>query len=230
MTALIVSHNRPVFLIGGGEVDNDAFDRALALCGQRVAADGGADAALARGVVPDAVIGDLDSLSPAARARIPAGRLHHIAEQDSTDFEKCLSRIDAPLVHATGFTGYRLDHTLAVLHVLAAHPARRVMLWGSHDVVTLAPPQISLTLDPGCRLSLFPLAEVSGTSTGLHWPIDGLRFRPDRQIGTSNRAVDGGVTLTLNAPAMLLILPVRTAPALQQALRAAPGWPAVPAR
>ena len=34
----------------------------------------------------------------AARAAIPAERLHRIAEQDSTDFEKCLRNIRAPLV------------------------------------------------------------------------------------------------------------------------------------
>lgn len=204
MSALFAS-DRGVTLIGGGAVDGRDMSQALALAPGLVAADGGADAALRLGHLPDAVIGDLDSLSPAGRAAIPAARLHRIAEQDSTDFTKCLTRIDAPFVLAVGFQGKRLDHTLAVLASLAAHPGRRVVLVGRRDVTVLCPPVLDVPLAPGVRVSLFPMGPARGHSTGLHWPIDGIDFAPAGRGGTSNRAT-GPVCLRISGP-MLLILP-----------------------
>jgi thiamine pyrophosphokinase len=122
MPDVIVDSLENVTLIGGGAVDSAQLARALDLAPVLVAADGGADSALAAGHVPRAVIGDMDSLSAAARDTIPAARIHPVPEQDSTDFEKALSRIRAPLVLGLGFMGPRLDHMLAVYHGLLALP------------------------------------------------------------------------------------------------------------
>lgn len=229
MTGMIVSSNGPVLLIGGGAVDNAQFSILLTQCDQLVAADGGADKALAMGAVPDHVIGDLDSLSPQARRALPPGRIHQVAEQDSTDFEKCLTHLRAPLIHCLGFTGGRLDHCLAVLTTLTRLRACHCLLWDSEDIIALAPPRLSLMLGAGCRVSLYPMAQVTGTSRGLHWPIDGLVFEPAGQIGTSNRAVTDRVELGFDCPGMLILLPVEKATAMQRALSSAPGWPDVPA-
>ncbi|MGS4944670.1 thiamine diphosphokinase [Meridianimarinicoccus sp. RP-17] len=224
MTAPVLSSDGPVVLVGGGPVraadmaDAGAHDRPV------VAADGGADRALALGVTPRAVIGDMDSLSAAARAAL-GDAVHPVAEQDSTDFEKCLTRIAAPLVLAVGFGGGRLDHALAVFNALARLPMRRCVVLAAREVIVLAPPRIGLDLAPGTRVSLFPMAPVRGKSRGLHWPIDGIGFAPGGVIGTSNQA-EGPVDLAFDAPGMLLMLPRRCLGAVLAGLEAAPGWPA----
>ncbi|MGR3494351.1 thiamine diphosphokinase [Citreimonas sp.] len=226
MKTPIVTSEAPVLLVGGGPCDPEALRADAAACPVRVAADSGAGALLGIGVPPDAVIGDMDSLSEIDRAQLPARVLHPIAEQESTDFDKALRNIDAPLVIAHGFLGARLDHQLAALTVLARRPARRCVLVGRHDVAVLAPPALALDLPAGTRVSLFPMAPVTGRSTGLRWPIDGLRFSPDAVIGTSNEAL-GRVELALDGPGMVLILPVAHLAALRSALDAQPaGWPA----
>jgi thiamine pyrophosphokinase len=212
----IVRSARGVTLVGGGEIAPEEFTEALALAPTLVAADGGADAALALGRVPQAVIGDFDSITDAGRRAIPADRQHRIAEQDSTDFEKCLTAIAAPFVLALGFTGQRVDHTLAAFSALARHPARRCLIVSDHDVCFLAPPRLALDLPAGARLSLFPLGPVRGESRGLRWPIDGIAFSPEDRIGTSNE-VTGPVHLGFDAPRMLVILP---RPHLRVTLRA----------
>lgn len=194
-----------VTLVGGGTVDPADLAEALALAPVLVAADGGADGALAAGHLPDAVIGDFDSLSDAARAAIPAERLHHIAEQDSTDFEKCLTRIAARFVLGVGFSGPRMDHALAALSAMVRVQAPPVILIGEGDVILRAPPLIDLPLAPGTRVSLFPMGPAQGRSSGLRWPIDGIAFAPDGRIGTSNIAT-GPVRIEMQGP-MLLILP-----------------------
>lgn len=205
MTAPVVSSRHGVTLIGGGAVAPGDLEQALALAPLLVAADGGAAAALDHAFQPAAVIGDFDSLSSAAKAQLPPEALHHVAEQDSTDFQKCLTRIDAPFVLAVGFSGRRLDHTLAALNVLARLPAPHVVLIAAEDIVFLCPPHLSLRLPIGSRLSLFPMGPSRGSSRGLEWPIDGLEFRPDGRSGTSNR-VTGPVQLDIEGP-MLVMLP-----------------------
>ena len=223
----IVHSLTPVLLVGGGDCAPDQLGPLVRRAGAVVAADGGAEVLLSSGHFPDAVIGDMDSLSDAARARLPADRMHEISEQDSTDFDKCLRSIDAPLVWGAGFLGARLDHQLAAMTVLARHPDRRCVLIGAEDVVMLAPPRLSLDLDPGTRFSLYPLGPVSGRSTGLRWNIDGLAFAPDRMTSTSNEVAAPRVDLWLDAPRMLLILPVAAFPELERALeRSDARWPA----
>lgn len=192
-------------LVGGGALGPGDLAEALAVAPILVAADSGADAALDAGHIPDAVIGDFDSISAAARARIPTDRLHHVAEQDSTDFGKCLMRIDASFVLALGFEGRRLDHTLAALTVMARAGGRPVLMLGAEDVTFLAPAQLDLPLAPGTRFSLWPMGPARGTSTGLRWPIDGIAFAPDGRVGTSNEAL-GPVSLTIDGP-MLVLMP-----------------------
>ncbi|WP_353471387.1 thiamine diphosphokinase [Salipiger sp. H15] len=227
MNSGLIRSQSPVLLVGGGDCPAELLEPLLARSAIRVAADGGAAALLGAGVTPDAVIGDLDSLSAADRARIPADRVHRIAEQDSTDFDKCLRNIDAPLVLAAGFLGARLDHQLAAMTVLARRPDRPCLLVGREDVVALCPPDLTLELPVGSRFSLFPMGPVGGTSRGLRWPIDGLRFAPDRVTGTSNETDAPRVALSLDAPKMLVILPAQALAALERALLHAPSrWPA----
>jgi thiamine pyrophosphokinase len=227
---MIVHADAPVTLIGGGHLGTDDLATALTLAPRLVAADGGAAAALGQGHEPEAVIGDMDSLSPDLQARL-RDRLHPIAEQETTDFDKCLRSVAAPLIIAVGFTGGRLDHALAVLHSLVRHPHRPCLVLGPQDIVCLCPPQVQLDLTPDTPLSLFPLGLTSVRSSGLVWPTDDLTFAPDRRIGTSNTAT-GAVTLQAAGPAMLIILPRAALTLAVAALLAAPRWPrpAVPAQ
>lgn len=203
--AIITSIN-PVVILGGGEATIDDLSGALKTGSTLVAADGGADAALAWGYQPDAVIGDFDSISNQAQQEIPKEKLHRIPEQDTTDFDKALRSVEAPLILGLGFTGGRLDHELAALNVLVRHANKRCILIGPEDVTVALPSRLSLDLPIGSRLSLFPMSRVTGRSFGLRWPIEGLSFEPGKRTGTSNE-VTGPVSLEMDQPGMLLILP-----------------------
>lgn len=226
MNDIIVRTSRGVTLLGGGKARPSDLSAALRCAPCLVAADGGAGFALEQGLVPEAVVGDMDSLSPEARGALPPDRLHRISDQNSTDFDKALRSVEAPLVLGVGFLGRRVDHQLANLNVLVRRAGQPCILIGKHDVILPVPPRITLDLPPGCRVSLFPMTEVTGRSRGLHWPIDGLAMAPGGCVGTSNRVAAahvGPVTLDVDRPGLLLILP-RTA--LEVAVRAL--WPEAP--
>lgn len=221
----IVSSPTPITLIGGAEPAPDSVTDALKWGETVVCADGGADTALWAELEPAAIIGDMDSISQTARDTY-ADVFHPIDEQDSTDFDKALRHIAAPLVLGVGFSGARLDHELGSMNVLVRHPHRRCILIGADTIVMLCPPDITLDLERDTAVSLFPFAKVGCHSDGLRWPTAGLQFAPDGRTGTLNKS-DGAVQLRPDAPKMLLILP-RTALDLtvQALLQDGARWPA----
>lgn len=225
MNPRIVDRTTPITLVGGGAASLDDLAEARKLAPQVVAADGGAALCIRAGVMPLAVIGDMDSLDAPTRDAIPADRLHRIAEQDSTDFDKTLRSVSAPLMIGVGFLGKRVDHQLAALNRLVARPDKAVILLDHEDIVCHLPPHLSLPLAAQTRVSLFPMTPVSGQSTGLVWPIDGITFAPDDRVGTSNQA-EGPVTLEMQTPGMLLMLPRGCLSLLAAALLHAAPWPA----
>jgi len=207
MSDSIVQTSKNVTLVGAGEVTKGQLNAALAFAPYVVAADGGAQLALNCGITPKKVIGDFDSIDKAVLQEIPENSRFHVAEQESTDFDKCLGLISAPLILGVGFLGHRLDHQLAAFSSLVRHSSKACILIGAHDLIFHAPDQIKLDLKPGTRLSLFPMAPVRGVSKGLKWPIEGLEFSPVGKIGTSNSVTDGAISLSFEAPGMLVILP-----------------------
>ena len=220
----LVNCTHGVTLVGGGNAQFADLQAALALAPVLIAADGGANALADLGYTPRAIIGDMDSLRDELR-RDWAHLMHPIAEQDSTDFDKCLRSIVAPFVVGVGFAGARLDHTLSTMTALVRHGRSRVVLLSEQDVCFLAPPAITLPMKIGARVSLFPMAPVTGTSQGLVWPIAGIPFTPGGVIGTSNRAQADQVTLELDTPGMLILLERTMLAAALEALCSAPDWP-----
>ena len=206
MISKIIKSENPITLVGAGAVQQDDLKMLLGVAPRLVAADGGAKHALAINVVPDAVIGDFDSFPSDCHDRIPSGHKHHIREQNSTDFEKALSRVAAPLVFGIGVTGPRCDHQLAAFSCLIRFAHQRCLLIDSVQVIFLCPPEVEIFCEKDTLISLFPMVPLSAESTGLHWPLDGLDLGPDQEIGTSNHAESSKVCLSVNKPGLLVML------------------------
>lgn len=213
--AYIVSDGAVMGLIGGADVELDQFRRVLSITDNWIAVDGGADHCLAVDLKPSAVIGDLDSLSHLARDKF-AGLLCHISEQDTTDFEKTVSRVSAKAFVAMGFTGGRLDHTLSVLGVLARYPDQRILLLDQADVSFLAPAnEIILDIPVGTRIGLMPLADVVVTATGLTWPLDAAAMHPIGMVSSSNQVAQRRVTIAADGPLLVTVPPTQLAAVLK---------------
>jgi len=217
MKEKIVHSATGITILGGAKVKKRQITRAMDSAPFLVAADSGAETALKMGLMPDAVIGDMDSTTD-LETRVPKDRLHRITEQTSTDFEKCLYSVTAPFVIALGVIGSRLDHSLATLNALSTCREYPVIALGGKDLVFLCPPTLTIKLPVDTRLSLFPLGEVTGQSVGLEWPIEGLHFSPLGRVGTSNNTVASVVELHFDAPRMLVILPRKHLDAVLEAV------------
>lgn len=220
----IVHSLETVALVGGGLTTNNAIRRCFSVSNTLVGVDRGAEICRSMGLNPNRIIGDLDSLKDVSA--FDADTIHKFEEQDTTDFDKALRSIDAPLIVGAGFVDGRTDHYLACLNTLVTRPERRCVLLGAEDVVFVVPPKFTISLTPVTRVSLFPMAEVQGTSEGVKWPIDGLRLAPDGMIGTSNEAT-GAVTLKVDRPNLMMLLPADEFENVVDALKQCPAtWPA----
>jgi thiamine pyrophosphokinase len=195
-------------IVGGGAVDPallvELAERGVALVG----ADGGGDAIGDVGLVPAAIIGDLDSLTDRAGWE-QRTRVIHIPEQITTDFQKALYSTQAPVTLALGMTGKRLDHTLAALSaVLQFAPQRRLLLVDEVDVALAATGPVRFQAGMRERVSIHPLVLIRfERSAGLYYPMDGLLLEPGGLIGTSNEGTGGPVEIIPadNTPWLLIL-------------------------
>lgn len=207
----------PVLLLGHGPIAESSIQAGLARCAHIVAADGGADRALALGLTPDAIIGDMDSAQSLAHWRSLGVPIHRDDDQNTTDFEKCLSLIAAPRILALGFSAGQADHYLTNAAKLVGRALYNIILLDDTDIGFACPAELTLDLAPNTRVSLFPFAPVAASSTGLQWPLDGVPLAPLGQLATSNRAL--GRAQISNGQGLWVILAADALPAL---------WPAPP--
>jgi thiamine pyrophosphokinase len=194
-------------LLGGAAVAPPVMYRALKLAPKLYCADAGANTAVAMGIEPVAVVGDMDSITAATRAQLSCPVLLD-TDQNTTDFEKILAYAAENVVICLGFLGQRLDHSLAAMNALSKFPSKRAILVGEEDICFLSPPDMQISARKGDRVSLFPMRESRGKSRGLHWPLDPHVFHPHAQTATSNRATGDEVHLYEVSGAMLVILPL----------------------
>ncbi len=205
---VLLAYDHPIAIVGGGTVEpellRDMAEHGVTLIG----ADGGGDAIGAAGLLPGAIIGDLDSLVDRAGWE-KRTRVIHIAEQETTDFSKALYTTQAPVTLALGMTGKRLDHTLSALSaVLQVARDRHVLVVDEVDVALAVSGPFAFDARAGERVSLYPLLPIRFRgSTGLAYPLDDLLLEPGGRLGTSNAASGGRVEITpMDDTPWLLIL------------------------
>ncbi len=161
-----------------------------------IAADGGTRHALAAGVTPHVVIGDLDSLSADEQARVEAASSRTVRfspRKDETDLELALlhaAREGATEIIILAALGGRLDQTIANVLLLSLPELRELdvrIVEGAQEAF-LIHSEALIEGRPGDTVSLIPLGgdAVGVTAEGLEWPLhkDCLRFGPAR--GVSN--------------------------------------------
>jgi thiamine pyrophosphokinase len=187
-----------------------------------IGADGGAAQAAARGLLPDVVIGDLDSLPGEDRAFLEAQGCRFVVHpwaKDETDLELALrfaAEQGPQEIVILGALGGRLDHLLANVLLLAMPQVEGVpvrIVGGDQEALLVQGGEIATIQGlVGDLVSLLPLGgDARGvTTTGLAWALarDTLRFGSSRGVSnemTAARAcieVEEGYVLVVHGPAV----------------------------
>jgi len=210
-------------VIAGGRATDQGWQRWVRAGDWIIGADGGAARALAWGLVPDLVIGDMDSLPETARSSLESEGcrfIQHPRAKDETDLELALQfavKQGAREIVVLGALGGRLDHTLANVLLLAlpafAGVPIRIAEGGQQAILARGGEAIGLEGDPGDLVSLLPLGgDARGVSTeGLVWALHGDTLRFGSSRGVSNEMAGGkarievgeGMLLVVHAPSSI---------------------------
>ena len=162
-----------------------------------IAVDGGYLCFRQAGLVPDTLIGDLDSLSEEEHpgSEFLQLKVVHLHDQDTTDFEKALHWIK----HNTktknliilGGLGKRTDHLMTNLLVASvADQSLEITFDDDKEWMRRVTPSCPLSLHgrKGANLSILPLCESSGVTTkGLQWELNSENIGGSKIVGQSNR-------------------------------------------
>jgi thiamine pyrophosphokinase len=186
-----------------------------------IAADGGLDHALAAGLEPALLIGDLDSVSPAglAWANEHAEVLAHPVDKGETDTELAVAHAAAlgpeRLVLLAGQPEReRLDHLVTTFGSLGdpalAGIASLEAWWGNeHLRVAHGPGKIVLDLAPGTTFSVLAMhGPCTGiTVDGARWPLVDHALAPLVGLGVSNKAATRPVSVSVATGIVTVVVP-----------------------
>ena len=210
-----ILHKSPIILlVGAGPTSSTVIQAAATHVVTVVAADGGFQSAKAAGLDVALVVGDMDSQVGISKSQIFA----KIEDEDTTDFEKCLRVCAADIFLGVGFLGGRLDHQLAAFSALLKEP-KPVVLIDEHQLVFVAPAQFHLELEAGTPVGFYPMLPVHVNLQGVQWPLNDAEMSPLGKIATSNKSNGELLTLKVDGPGLLAILPVRYLGAVLDVLR-----------
>jgi thiamine pyrophosphokinase len=189
--------NEHIVIVTGASALDPAVAARLPAGARVIAVDGGLDHALAAGLTPTELVGDLDSVSETglAWAARHATITRHPVDKDQTDTELALtlaSTSDPARITLVG-GGDRLDHTLAAIGALGAPALTSVPVldgwWGSQHVRVLhGPDAVELLLRPGSTLSLLALHGgcTNVALRGTRWELEHHDLDPVVGVGVSN--------------------------------------------
>jgi thiamine pyrophosphokinase len=204
-------------LFANGDYQKSAKDEEiLAQADLVIAADGGAAHCQKLNIVPDYLLGDLDSIAPDLLEEFQAKDVttqKYPPAKDATDLELCLDfvvTLKAARVHIFGALGGRWDMSLANL-LLLANPRfskMNVTLSGvGFFIQALWPGSTILSSTPGQRVSLLALGEDASevTLTGFEYPLANQTIPFATSLGVSNRVKEDRAEISLGSGMLLCV-------------------------
>ena len=171
-----------------------------------VCCDGAADRYIATGGVPDAIVGDGDSISAVNREKY-AHLLHIISEQETNDQTKAvrfLMERGKRRIAIVGATGRREDHTIGNISLLIeyARTGCNVCSFTDHGVFIPCNGTTTHKCRKGQQVSIFSITAKDLSAEGLLYPI--YDFTNWWQ-GTLNECTSEVFTINANGEYLLFI-------------------------
>lgn len=171
--------------------------------------DGAASWVLEQKIVPDLVIGDMDSFLNKPQGLI----IHQDFDQETNDLEKALGycvKNGLREITILGAFGHRIDHFLTNIAVLARFAHLNIAMVSDDQIAFICPLNgISLSLPKGSYISLFPIGESVGPvlTKGLKYPLQNEILSITTRLGTLNRMEKDEALIQCENGSLLVIAP-----------------------
>jgi thiamine pyrophosphokinase len=205
-----------IIIFANGELPDLTKTRALLRPGDIiVCADGGTRHALALGIRPDLIIGDLDSADQDVVQKFRNEGVSvepHPRDKNETDLELAINRAmewHPQEIVIIAALGGRLDQTLANITLLADPRLSDfdVRLDDGVEQILLCRDRAEVHGKAGDLVSLIPWqGVVSGIQTkGLKWPLHHETLYPDKTRGISNELVGESASIARDSGLLLIV-------------------------
>jgi thiamine pyrophosphokinase len=202
-----------VVVVAGGSPPSARARESIPAGARAIAADSGADHALALGLEVELAIGDFDSVTPEALAAARRTERHPV-DKDATDLELALQAAlgwEPRRILVLGGVEGRLDHLLGELLILGADELAEVEVDAvlGNALVHVVRGERVLHGGQGELISLFALGgPASGIETeGLAYPLRGETLLPGSSRGISNVFANAEARISVESGLLLAVRP-----------------------
>jgi thiamine pyrophosphokinase len=211
-----------IVIFANGELPDLEAARTLLQPGDYlIAADGGANHLLKMGILPEIVIGDLDSIDEDILFQLTSAEVdiqQYSEDKDETDIELALRyavELGPYAILIVGALGGRLDQTLANLSILTDPMLPKIDIRLDDGVEeaffcrasAANGEQVEVRGRSGDTVSLIPWnGPVEGVATeGLQWPLCGETLYPDKSRGVSNMMLSDIASVRIQSGLLLIV-------------------------
>jgi thiamine pyrophosphokinase len=181
-----------------------------------ICADGGANSARKLNVLPNYIIGDLDSINNNA-LKYYTGRseIIKIKRQNDTDVEKCIKfaiKKKLDYIVLTGVTGDRLDHTFCNLGIVIKFSKLvNIRIIAESSLLVPYTGNVNLRTCSGETISLYGLdSKTKVLSEGLYYPLRNIALPFGVKESTSNLAKSNNIQLRISGGVIFVIRDLKT--------------------
>ena len=202
---------KDLLIIANGQKEDKTFIKTCAKQADFILAlDGGADTALKAGIMPNLVIGDLDSISEKAKNKIGKEKLLKVARQDNTDLEKGLDfarYFKVPNITIICAQGGRLDFTLSNFSSVFNYidKAEIVFKTSTCDIYPIKK-STKFECKKGAKISLIPMGNTTNlTLKNLKYTLKNATFKIG-QTAVSNIALKNTFEVSFIKGQLLVII------------------------
>ena len=176
------------------------------------AADGSAKKLRERDILPNYIVGDLDSLFDEIELwREQKGIIiHEVSDQNSTDYEKTLEFVigqGCKNIMVCGIHGGELDHTLNNWSITIRYGrAHKIAVYDNGKIAVPIYESVQFATVRDNIISLIPQPQVLLTTEGLEWNLRKEVLELGKREGARNRATGASVQLQVHSGSCLLFL------------------------
>lgn len=169
-----------------------------------ICADGGANSARKIGIIPDFIIGDLDSISLSTLMYFKnKSTILQIHRQNDTDVEKCLKFVIKKKydeVVLLGVTGDRLDHTICNLGIVIKFFGKiKIYLSAESSFLTSINKTTEFNSKVGETISIYAFDDKTKiSSVGLKYKLNNTALPFGVRESTSNFSISQKIILKIN--------------------------------
>lgn len=174
-------------------------------------ADGGSNGIVKYKILPNVIIGDMDSIKPSKLAEFKKKNIEiiKIEEQETTDFEKCLMYCldkNFKKIYVFGGSGPRADHTLNNYSIMKRY-YKKLDLTMIDDIfeIYFIPNNTKFNYKKDALVSLLAMPKATKVKTrGLQYPLDYETLEFGTREGTLNVSRSTTVSVSFEKGSLLL--------------------------